>query len=146
MPIGARSSRYKFQHLTVLVIPGRRNRKRAIRYGTDRYRSRHLTRKPSAVSKTCGCRHSVTTSVIVDDLHIYLEARLRQVSAKGKLAEAIRYALSRCLRLSLFLDDGRVEMDSNTVERLIRQLTLNPRTRSSQARTRAATTRRSSPR
>jgi len=28
--------------------------------------------------------------VIVDDLHIYLEARLRQVSAKSKLADAIR--------------------------------------------------------
>jgi len=26
----------------------------------------------------------------LDDLHIYLEARLRQVSAKSKLAEAIR--------------------------------------------------------
>ena len=33
--------------------------------------------------------------VIVDDLHDYLEARLRQVSTKSKLAEAMRYALSR---------------------------------------------------
>jgi len=33
--------------------------------------------------------------VIVDDLHYYLEARLGQVSIKSKLAEAIRYALSR---------------------------------------------------
>ena len=33
--------------------------------------------------------------VIVDDLHVYLEARLRQVSAKSKLADAIRYALTR---------------------------------------------------
>ena len=32
---------------------------------------------------------------IVDDLRDYLSARLRQVSAKSKLAEAIRYALSR---------------------------------------------------
>lgn len=63
--------------------------------------------------------------VIVDDLHIYLEARLRQVSAKSKLAEAIRYALTRWHGLSLFLDDGRVEMDSNTVERSIRPLALN---------------------
>lgn len=63
--------------------------------------------------------------VIVDDLHIYLEARLRQVSAKSKLADAIRYALTRWPGLSLFLDDGRVEMDSNTVERSIRPLALN---------------------
>ncbi|EZP70329.1 Transposase [Novosphingobium resinovorum] len=63
--------------------------------------------------------------VIVDDLHIYLEARLRQVSAKSKLADAIRYALTRWPGLSLFLDDGRVEMDSHTVERSIRPLALN---------------------
>lgn len=63
--------------------------------------------------------------VIVDDLHHYLEARLRQVSAKSKLAEAIRYALSRWDGLSAFLDDGRVELDTNTVERSIRPLALN---------------------
>ncbi|WP_395392692.1 IS66 family transposase [Novosphingobium sp. BL-8A] len=63
--------------------------------------------------------------IIVDDLHIYLEARLRQISAKSKLADAIRYALTRWPGLSLFLDDGRVEMDSNTVERSIRPLALN---------------------
>ncbi|WP_236549593.1 IS66 family transposase [Novosphingobium sp. TCA1] len=32
--------------------------------------------------------------LIVDDLHIYPEARLRQVSPKSKLADAIRYALT----------------------------------------------------
>ena len=63
--------------------------------------------------------------VIVDDLRIYLEARLRQVSAKSKLADAIRYALTRWDGLKLFLDDGRVELDSNTVERSIRPLALN---------------------
>jgi transposase len=63
--------------------------------------------------------------VIIDDLHVYLEARLRQVSAKSKLADAIRYALTRWAGLSLFLDDGRVELDSNTVERSIRPLALN---------------------
>ncbi len=41
------------------------------------------------------------------------------------MAEAIRYALSRWAGLSLFLDDGRVEIDSNTVERTIRPLALN---------------------
>ncbi len=42
----------------------------------------------------------------------------------SKLAEAIRYALSRWTGLSLFLDDGRVEIDNNTVERVIRPLAL----------------------
>jgi transposase len=63
--------------------------------------------------------------VIVDDLHQYLEARNRQVSAKAKLGEAIRYALTRWDGLSRFLDDGRVDLDSNAVERSIRPLALN---------------------
>lgn len=63
--------------------------------------------------------------VIVDDLQHYLEARNRQVSAKSKLGEAIRYALTRWDGLSRFLDDGRIDLDSNTVERSIRPLALN---------------------
>ena len=62
---------------------------------------------------------------VVDDLRLYLDARLRQVSAKSKLAEAIRYAVNRWAGLTVFLDDGRVELDSNTVERSIRPLALN---------------------
>ena len=63
--------------------------------------------------------------IIVDDLHQYLGARNRQVSAKSKLGEAIRYALTRWDGLSRFLDDGRIDLDSNTVERSIRPLALN---------------------
>lgn len=63
--------------------------------------------------------------VIVDDLHQYLEARNRQVSAKARLGEAIRYALTRWDGLSRFLDNGRVDLDNNTVERSIRPLALN---------------------
>ena len=60
--------------------------------------------------------------VIADDPRHYLEARNRQVSAKSKLGEAIRYALPRWGGLSRFLDDGRIDLDSNTVERTIRPL------------------------
>lgn len=63
--------------------------------------------------------------VSVDDLRHYLEARLRQVSAKSKLAEAIRYALTRWDGLTVFLHDGRVELDTNIVERSIRPLAIN---------------------
>jgi len=62
---------------------------------------------------------------IVDDLRHFLKARNRQVSTKSKLAEAIRYALTRWDGLSRFLDDGRIDLDSNTVERSIRPLALN---------------------
>ena len=47
------------------------------------------------------------------------------ISQKTKLAEAIRYALSRWDGLTRFLDDGRIEIDSNVVERSIRPIALN---------------------
>ena len=46
------------------------------------------------------------------------------MSRKSKLAQAIRYGLSHWDGLVRFLDDGRVEIDSNTVERSIRPLAL----------------------
>lgn len=61
---------------------------------------------------------------IVDDLRQYLEARSRQVSAKSKLGEAIRYSLTRWDGLVRFLDDGRIDLDNNTVERSIPPLAL----------------------
>ena len=62
---------------------------------------------------------------LVDALKPWLKSQLERVSQKGKLAEAIRYALARWEGLSLFLGDGRVEMDSNIVERAIRPIALN---------------------
>jgi len=62
---------------------------------------------------------------LIDELHRILEMRLGQISRKGRLAEAIRYALGHWDGLCRFLDDGRIEMDSNTVERSIRPLALN---------------------
>ena len=62
---------------------------------------------------------------IVDDLRRTLDTRLAQVSRKGRLAVAIRYALTRWDGLIRFLDDGRIELDNNTVERSIRPLALN---------------------
>ncbi len=63
--------------------------------------------------------------VIVEELRTFFEAKNRQVSTKAKLGEAIRYALTRWDGLSRFLDDGRVDFDSNAVERSIRPLALN---------------------
>ena len=58
-------------------------------------------------------------------LERYLREKLALISQKSTLADAIRYATSRWTGLSLFIEDGRVEMDSNTVERSIRPLALN---------------------
>src|SRR5437016_1957786 len=54
----------------------------------------------------------------------WLEAQLAAVSAKSTIAGAIRYALSRWEGLTRFLDDGRIEIDSNVVERSIRPIAL----------------------
>ncbi len=62
---------------------------------------------------------------IVDALFRLLSARLPLVSAKSKLADAIRYATTRWTGLTLFLEDGRAELDSNIVERSIRPVALN---------------------
>lgn len=55
----------------------------------------------------------------------WLREKLALISQKIKLADAIRYALSRWAGLCLFLEDGRIDIDSNVVERAIRPLTLN---------------------
>jgi transposase len=62
---------------------------------------------------------------LVEALQPWLREKLSLISQKTKLAEAIRYALSRWAGLSLFLDDGRIEIDNNVVERAIRPLALN---------------------
>lgn len=49
---------------------------------------------------------------------------LARISGKSKLAEAIRYALTRRTVLERFLWDGRIELDSNIVERAIRPQTI----------------------
>ncbi|MGH6881827.1 MAG: IS66 family transposase [Hypericibacter sp.] len=55
----------------------------------------------------------------------WLREKLALISQKTKLAEAIRYALSRWPGLCRFLDDGRIELDNNVVERSIRPIALN---------------------
>ncbi|MGD0188090.1 MAG: IS66 family transposase [Roseiarcus sp.] len=62
---------------------------------------------------------------ILAELEPWLREKLALISQKSKLAEAIRYALSRWEGLTRFLDDGRIEIDSNTVERSIRPIALN---------------------
>jgi hypothetical protein len=68
---------------------------------------------------------------LVDALKPWFESQLAAVSGKSTIAEAIRYALTRWDGLTRFLDDGRVEIDSNAVERAIRPLRSGARTTSS---------------
>ena len=63
---------------------------------------------------------------------------LPKLSGKSKLAEAIRYAVSRRGALERFLADGRIEIDSNTVERAIRAQRITRKTACSPAAMAAA--------
>jgi transposase len=62
---------------------------------------------------------------IIEAFEPWLREKLGLISQKTKLAEAIRYALSRWDGLTRFLDDGRIEIDTNVVERTIRPIALN---------------------
>jgi transposase len=61
---------------------------------------------------------------LVDSLKLWLEAELHKVPPRSPLSDAIRYALVRWENLYRFLEDGRVELDTNTVERAIRPIAL----------------------
>jgi transposase len=54
----------------------------------------------------------------------WFELQLTRVSGKATIAEHIRYALNHWHGLSRFLDDGRIELDTNIVERSIRPLVM----------------------
>ena len=62
---------------------------------------------------------------VVEALKPWLESRLQQVSKGSALAKAIRYGLRHWDGLVRYLDDGRIEINSNTVERSIRPIALN---------------------
>lgn len=61
----------------------------------------------------------------LDSLKRWMEAQLAAVSQKSKIADAFRYVRTRWSGLTRFLDDGRIEIDSNVVERTIRPIALN---------------------
>lgn len=61
---------------------------------------------------------------LVATLKPWLETSLAKVPRGGKLGEALGYGLNQWDGLVRYLDDGRIEIDSNTVERSIRPLAL----------------------
>ena len=65
------------------------------------------------------------SKALVAALKIWLERQLARVSAKAPIAEDIRYGLNHWDGLTRFLDDGRIELDTNIVERGIRPIVLN---------------------
>jgi transposase len=61
----------------------------------------------------------------VEELFAWFEAQLARLPGRAPTADAIRYALNHREGLERFLDDGRIDIDSNVVERAIRPLVLS---------------------
>ena len=57
---------------------------------------------------------------LVLELKAWFAQQLARVSGKSPVADAIRYAQHHWDGLTRFLDDGRIELDTNVVERNIR--------------------------
>ncbi|MFM1988514.1 MAG: hypothetical protein RJA99_1471 [Pseudomonadota bacterium] len=66
-------------------------------------------------------------SPLLVELRIWLQATLGNLSSKGELAQAIRYALTRWAALTRYANDGRIEIDNNAAERSIRDAALGRR-------------------
>jgi transposase len=64
------------------------------------------------------------TALLMIDFHRWLVEIRAKIMSGSDMATAVNYALEHWEGLTLFLDDGRVEIDSNVVERAIRPLCL----------------------
>jgi transposase len=62
---------------------------------------------------------------LLAELRTWFDAQMTKLFARGPTAEAIGYALNHWDGLVRFVDDGRVEIDSNTVERSMRPVALS---------------------
>lgn len=62
---------------------------------------------------------------IIDQFETCMNTNRTRVSAKSPLGEALKYITKYWDGLCLFLQDGRIELDNNSVERTIRPIALN---------------------
>ena len=65
------------------------------------------------------------TAPLVTDFGDWLQDQRRKISSKSRLGEKLAYIHNHWDGLQTFLTDGRVEIDSNRVENLIRPIALN---------------------
>lgn len=61
----------------------------------------------------------------LDAFHAWAEAQRRRLSGKTPLGKALQYALSRWDALTRYLEDGRLSIDNNLSERLLRGIAVS---------------------
>jgi len=62
------------------------------------------------------------TKPLIQDMNVWLNERLSEVPGRLPTAGVIRYVLNHWDGLTRFLDDGHLELDTNSVERAIRPI------------------------
>jgi hypothetical protein len=62
---------------------------------------------------------------MIADMRTWLTQHRARIAGKSPLGEALAYIAKYWDGLCIFLTDGRIEIDSNTVERTIRPIALN---------------------
>jgi transposase len=113
----ARRKFYDVYQATASPIAGE-----ALRRIAEFYAIEALIRGKTAIERQ-GARQSRSLPLVAA-LKAWLTSQLVQLPPKSSLADAIRYSLTRWDALCVFLGDGRIELDTNTVERAIRPITL----------------------
>ena len=61
----------------------------------------------------------------LDAFHDWLQAQRRRLSGKAPLGKALQYALSRWDALTRYVEDGRLSIDNNLAERLLRGIAVS---------------------
>jgi transposase len=62
---------------------------------------------------------------LLSELHAWFETQVAKLPARSPTSDAIRYALNHWEGLVHFLEDGRIEVDTNSVERTLRPVALS---------------------
>jgi transposase len=75
------------------------------------------------IEQRCAIRRAAAAP-IMNELHALVTKALGEISQKSSLATAIRYMLAHWNGLTAFLDDGRLSVDTNVVERSMRAISL----------------------
>jgi transposase len=94
----------------------------ALRRISELYRIEEKIRGQSADHR-CEIRR-LESAPLIRVLKIWLDQQLVQIPERNPLADAIRYALGHWTQLTRFIEDGRIELDTNPVERAIRPVAL----------------------